>query len=347
MQLHLDARDRERWEALQDTEARNDRVVRLLATYLNEMPRFLTRRMVRDLARDCSIPEENAFRVLFSAALGLDTPTNAEDRQLEKDYLAAGLARMDPAEAARDAYVQTVAFPAARNGRWSFGSERYAPYEPFVRNSPVRTPAGLEIPQIGFFMEDFRFPAVRENGVEWMAVKPNEIATMRAPIAAARGHVVAFGLGLGYFAFHASNRDEVERVTVVERDPAVIDLFRRHLLPQFPQQQKIRVVEGDAFAFAETELPRAGADVAFVDLWHDQSDGLPLYLRMRRLEALSPGVAFHYWIETVLLSSLRRMVFDRIRDNGEGEITSFSEIAFMLSEPYLRSLAPKLRQIEE
>ena len=66
---------------------------------------------------------------------------------------------------------------------------------------------------------------------------------------------------------------------------------------------------------------------------------------MRRLEERSPGVEFSYWIEGVLLSSLRRMVLDRIRDDGEGDITSFSEIAFMLSEPYLRSLAPKLRQI--
>ena len=345
MQLHLNEADRRRWEALLDTEAQNDRVVRLLARYLNEMPRVLSHRMVRDLARDCLIPEENAFRVLFAAAIGLDTSTNAEDRQLEKDYLATGLKQLDPAEWSGDAYLKTIVFPSARIGNWTFGTETYAAYEPFVRNSPIRTRDGREIQQIGYFKEPYRFPAVRENGVEWMAVKPNEIATMREPIAAAHGKVVAFGLGLGYFTFHVSNKSEVESVTVVERDPAVIDLFREHLLPQFPHREKIMVVRSDAFDYAEKVLPVSQPDFAFTDLWHDQSDGLPLYLHMKRLEALSPKTEFQYWIESVLLSSLRGMVLDRIRDIGDGDVQSFSEIAFMLSEPYLRALAPKIRQI--
>lgn len=39
-----------------------------------------------------------------------------------------------------------------------------------------------------------------EDGQEWMAIKPNEIETMRQPIARAAGQVVAFGLGMGYYA---------------------------------------------------------------------------------------------------------------------------------------------------
>ena len=346
MQLQLNRDDLPRWETLCDTEARNDRILRLLARYLNEMPRFITRRMVRDLARDCAIPEENAFRVLFSAALGLDTASNAEDRRLEREYLTHGLQKLTPSDWQNDAYLTTVAFPAAKVGNWSFGTETYAPYEPFARDCPIRSADGKEIPQIGFFTEPYRFPAVRENGVEWMAVKPNEIATMKAPLAAAHGNVVTFGLGLGYFAFHASEKPEVTSVTVVERDRAVIDLFQTYLLPQFPHREKIRVVLSDAFVYAERELPAARADVAFADLWHDQSDGLPLYLRMKRLEPLSPQTAFHYWIEPLLLSSLRGMVFDRIRDDGDGTIRTFSEIQTMLSDRYLRELAPKVRRLE-
>ena len=346
MQLHLNDEDHARWESLCEIDAQNDRIVRLWARYLNEMPRFVTRRMVRDLSRDCEIPAENAYRLLLASALGLDVSTNAEDRLLDKHYLATGLQKLDPADWKSDAYLQAVSFPSAKIGNWSFGFETYEPFEPFVRNSPIRAQNGREIPQIGFFEECYRFPAVRENGVEWMAVKPNEIATMRAPIEAARGHVIAFGLGLGYFAFHASEKAAVESVTVVERDPAVIDLFQTHLLTQFPHREKITMVQADAFDYAERHLPQANADFAFVDLWHDQSDGLPLYLRMRRLESLSPTTEFHYWIESILLSSLRHMVFDRISDNGEGDIHSFSEIQLMLSDDYLRELATKVRKIQ-
>ena len=346
MQLHLNNHDRMQWDAFCATQEKNDRVTRLLARYLNEIPRFVTRRMVRDLARKVGISEEIAYRTLFSAAIGLDTASNTADRQLEKEYLATGLRPLDPSEWNADAYLQTISFPAAKDGNWTFCTETYMPYEPFVCNSPRRTSDGKEIPQIGFFKETYRFPAVRENGLEWMAVKPNEIATMREPIGSAHGSVVAFGLGLGYFAFHVSEKADVSSVTVVERDPAVIDLFRAYLLPQFPNREKITIVQADAFDYAEHTLPQTAADFAFVDLWHDQSDGLPLYLRFRRLEPISPETKFCYWIETTILSSLRRMVFDRIRDNGDGDIRSFSEIETMLSDDYLRTLAPKVRQIQ-
>lgn len=346
MQLHLNDRDQAKWNALCATQEKNDRVTRLLAHYLNEMPRFITRRMVRDLSREVGIPEENAYRTLFSAALGLDTVSSVEDRRLEKEYLSTGLRLLTPSDWNRDAYLQTVSFPAAKDGKWCFCTETYTPYEPFVCNSPCRTANGKEIPQLGYFTETYRFPAVRENGVEWMAVKPNEISTMQEPIRAAHGNVVAFGLGLGYFAFHASEKADVTSVTVVERDPAVIDLFGRFLLPQFPNREKIKIVQADAFDHAEHTLPQTDADFAFVDLWHDQSDGLPLYLRFRRLESLSPKTEFCYWIETTLLASLRRMVFDRIRDGGNSEVRSFSEIETMLSDDYLRNLAPKVKQIQ-
>ena len=347
MQLRFSPRDRERWDFFCDEiVARNERFTELLAKYLNQTPRLISARMVKNLSRECALPEDTAFRVLLAAAIGLDTLANAEDKELEKHYLIPALHRLDPKDWNRDAYLTAIRFPVATTGNWSFGTETYAPYEPFVCGLPKLTEEGREIPQLGYFTNRFTFPAVRESGVEWMAVKPSEIATMRAPLEQARGKTAAFGLGLGYFAFHASEKDEVTEVIVVERDPTVIDLFQTHLLPQFPHREKIRVVKADAFAFAEKKLPAEKADFAFVDIWHDQSDGLPLYLRMRRLEALCPTTRFAYWIEPILLSSLRGMVLDRILDDGPGEIASFEEARALLTDSYLRSLAPKIQKIE-
>ena len=83
----------------------------------------------------------------------------------------------------------------------------------------------------------FYFPAVLENGNEWMTVTPNEVETMKEAISQARGRVAAYGLGLGYFAFMASEKSDVTGVTVIERDEQAIRLFEEEILPQFPHRR--------------------------------------------------------------------------------------------------------------
>ncbi len=292
--------------------AENDRVLRLYSQYLNHSPRFLTADMVDSLARDCDIPLEDAFRSLFSAALGLETDCNADDRRLERLYIQDGVRLLDPTHYLQDPYVKTIRFPSCSIGSWEFTTGEYAPYEPFACGHPKLLSDGREIPRLGFFSVPFSFPAVLENGVEWMTVKPNEIETMRQPIALAHGRVLAFGLGLGYFPFCVSQKPSVTAVTVVERDPALIELFRRELLPQFPHREKIRVVCSDAFAYMESTMQTDAFDFAFADLWHDASDGTEFYLRFKRMESLFPSIEFTYWIEPSIRSFLRAVLFDRL-----------------------------------
>lgn len=52
-----------------------------------------------------------------------------------------------------------------------------------------------------------------------MTVTPNEINTIRPSVEQSRGKVLAYGLGLGYYAFHAAQRADVTSVTVVEKSP--------------------------------------------------------------------------------------------------------------------------------
>ena len=181
----------------------------------------------------------------------------------------------------------------------------YEPYELFVRDELLCLPDGREIPQLGYFAERFAYPAVLEGGREWMTVTPNEVATMAPALAQVRGRVAVMGLGLGYFAFMASESPDVRAVTVIERDADVIALFERHILPQLAHRDKLRLVRADAFEFAQAGLH--GFDCAFVDLWHDVSDGAPMYLRMKALEARSPGTRFFYWIETSIRCFLRAL----------------------------------------
>lgn len=228
--------------------------------------------------------------------------------------------------------------------------ENNKPYEAFVCDD-IRTDEELkEIPQIGFFDTEFSFPAVMEDGQEWMAIKPNEIETMRQPIARAAGQVVAFGLGMGYYAFMVSEKPEVKTLTIVERDENVIALFREHILPQFPKKEKIDIVRQDAFEFATNCMSDGYYDHAFVDLWHDVSDGYPLYKQMKALEKNSPNTLFSYWIEDSLLSHLRWELFHRMSDllsatapAGEPVILrpvyTYEQFVACLRNPFLRKLA--------
>lgn len=292
----------------------NALIVSAYSRYINYTPRFITKEMVDDLAKECQVTNNEAYLLLLSAALGLDTVDNPEHRRLERLYITAGVRELDPLPYQKDAYCQTIHLPAQSFGKWNTQTSHYSAYEPFVWRDPILSPDFREVPQIGYFAADFAFPAIHENGVEWMSVKPNEVETMKEPIAHANGKVLTLGLGLGYFAFHASQKENVSSVTVIERERDVIELFRELILPQFPHKEKIRIIQADAFDYMQAELPKTSFDFIFADLWHDASDGLELYLKLKQLESNAHGTPTDYWIERSLLSCLRTMVYQRMND---------------------------------
>ena len=302
---------------LDDVMRDNDIVVRVLSEYINEHPRFIDGAMVEDLAHECHVSNHEAFCTLLCAACGLDTVDNPAHRALERQYFIPALRRLDPHVYENDTYTKTVHFPNVKHGKWELCQHSYAPYEPFVWTHPVVTKDLCEIPQIGYFDTEFHFPAILEGGIEWMTITPNEVETMREPIAKCRGKVLTLGLGLGYFAFHASMKPEVERVVVIERSRDVIEIFKTYLLPQFPNAKKIEIIEADAFIYMEEKMPHEGFDYVFCDLWHDASDGLEMYRKLKRYEVLSPRSRFDYWIEPSLLSLLRHIIYRRITDEKE------------------------------
>ena len=316
----------------------NDIVVSILSEYINNHPRFIDAPMVEDLARECHVSNHEAFCTLLSAACGLDTVDNPAHRALERQYLIPAIKKLDTAVYENDAYAKTVRFPNVTHGKWELCQHSYAPYEPFVRTHPVVTKDLCEIPQLGYFDVEFPFPAILENGIEWMTITPNEVETMREPIAKCRGRVLTLGLGLGYFAFHASEKPEVERVVVVERSRDVIEIFKTYLLPQFPNGKKIEIVEDDAFQYMQKEMPRGKFDYVFADLWHDASDGLEMYRKLKQYEILAPKTKFDYWIEPSLLSFLRHIVYRRITDKNEPLKLGGLSPETVLTDAFLRKL---------
>ena len=147
-----------------------------------------------------------------------------------------------------------------------------------------------------------------------MTLTPVDLDTSDDAIERAHGNVVTFGLGLGYYAYMVSEKPSVESITVVEKSEDVIRLFKKHILPQFPHREKVKIVHRDAFEYAAESCPICNYDVAFVDTWRDASDGAPMYRRMKALECLSPNTEFIYWIENFLISRIRAEKYARLID---------------------------------
>ena len=68
----------------------------------------------------------------------------------------------------------------------------------------------------------------------------------------------------------------------------VIHLFKQYVLPQFNNARKIKIIKADAFEFARKHMPKGNYDFVFTDLWHDVSDGIDMYLKMKQYESIVP-----------------------------------------------------------
>lgn len=112
--------------------------------------------------------------------------------------------------------------------------------------------------------DDTPIPQLAINGNLWMSLTPMEIQSSALALHRARGHVIAGGLGLGYFPLRAAAKPEVVKVTVFEQEPLVIEWFKR-MFKDHPELAKIEIIEGDMRKTCKGYT----ADLAFVDIYPD------------------------------------------------------------------------------
>ena len=269
------------------------RLVEIFADFLNTKDLKKLRSPVLSIMK-AGVDDEEALRIMIAESQGIDT--SGKDKDFFRKYFPLCLKKLDPAPYLADEYLKKVKFDDKKIGDCKLFYDSYAPYEPFVFDDIYSFFDGTLIPKVGFFDRKFSFPAISENGRIWMTVTPNEINTMRPQIERAQGNITLLGLGLGYFAFHSALNEKVEKITVIEKNRAIIDLYESLLKPQFINADKISIVEGDAYTLAEEgKLP--ASDFVFCDVWRDVSDGVIGYKRLKKTESVYPGVKFSYWIE--------------------------------------------------
>ena len=184
---------------------------------------------------------------------------------------------------------------------------------------------------LGFFDKDYSYPTISLYDREWMSLNPFEIRTMQMPLQIAKGKVLTLGLGIGYFAYMAHLKEEVKEVHIVEMDLELIKLFNEHLLPLFPHPEKIHIHKAEAISFIKGIKDR-DYDFIFSDLWHDVSDGLPLYINLIRKLSDFKFTKCHYWIEGSLITYLRLLTIGVMKNEYYNEGNDYDDIQNLIDK---------------
>ncbi|MFH6785566.1 MULTISPECIES: hypothetical protein [Methylobacterium] len=187
------------------------------------------------------------------------------------------------------------------------------------------------------------FTALMRGGDTWMSTTPMELESQEIGVRLARGHVVVFGLGMGWSAVASALRPEVTAVTVVERDPEVIALHRElDLAAQLPPEarDKLRVIEGDAHAWR----PDGPVDLLMPDIWLPLvSDG-----RVEEVRAMQANVGagrVYFWGQELEIA--RHAVAAGRALDEDGIQATIAALDLPLIGPELPGYAERLRQATE
>lgn len=249
--MHLKCKTvNENWKRkLAEQREANNNAAWSMSEYINETPCAITDGLMKEADPEGELPEEILYAAFMAGFCGI-----SEDDTTINEYFHDAVHCLETRKYRDNPYLKNIKFPDTATRHWKFTHYSYRPYEAFICKDIDIDKNLREVPQIGFFRERFAYPAVEQDGREWMAVKPSEIETMRAPIEEATGRVVTFGLGLGYFAYMVSEKPDVTSLDIVERSEEAIALFERHILPQFPNKEKIRIIRSDAFGFLNENM---------------------------------------------------------------------------------------------
>lgn len=169
-----------------------------------------------------------------------------------------------------------------------------------------------ETANLGYFDGDVTFPIVYHRDLPWMSIVPSEINTMRDDIEKMSGNVLVLGCGLGYVAYMLSLKEDVKEVTIIDRNFNMVNIFKKYILPQF-KTNKVKIILDDAVDYVAKNAGHY--DSVYADIWFNGQDGLPLYLKIKKIEQNYKNTKFFYWIEDEIIQQIRIGVCENLVKN--------------------------------
>jgi hypothetical protein len=121
------------------------------------------------------------------------------------------------------------------------------------------------------------YKKLKRNGTLVMSNTPDEIRDFMSFVHRANGHVLVNGLGLGVLLKALLNKNEVIKVTVIEKSQDVINLVAKHYL----NDSRVEIINADAFDY------KPAKDAYYDAVWHDiwdyiTADNLPEMKKLTR-----------------------------------------------------------------
>ena len=240
---------------------------------------------------------------------------NEEDKYFYDSRIKPSIRKIDVNDYKDNYYRNHISPKEYKDKKYQLTYLKMNPYQCFPYKDILIDEKYVEVSQIGYFDTSFTYLTVLKDDVVWMSTDPNEINTMEESIKKAKGNVLAFGLGLGYFPIMCASKKEVTSVTIVEKDKEIINIFKKHILPLFEYKEKITIIEDDAFKYAKGDLNKY--DYLFIDIWHNPEDGLPMYLKFKKI-LNDNKIVIDYWLEKSILAMYRRCLLTVIEESLMG-----------------------------
>lgn len=322
---------------LSKTQSFNITLADQLISLVLSNPSFIKKtNLVNKMQKD-SLSELDAYQFLLLNQW-LKDPVLKKHPDLLSLSVKPFLYTLDRAQYISNPFYQHIKPKPVTKGKWQLGYETYSPFQAVLTGDVVTNPTNhyLESTPVGYFTEPFYYLVIKQQDVTWMSVTPFEINTMAPILEKVKGNIITLGLGLGYFASMAALKPDVNEVLVIEKDQQVIDIFLKHIYPQLPNKEKIKIIHEDAFQFLKTNKRRF--DHWFVDIYHTADDGLPIYIRVKKLEKISTYGQWHYWLESSIISLFRRYMIIFLQEQLLSFDTSHYQNTATIEEKIYRGL---------
>ena len=314
MRIQNTRRNMEKMAMLMDLHMASSTVNTVLTNMINEnsmMPSDIDQLRAEAIKLQSQMKNTSVDKIMMMLMVeGMIAPYIGNDARMFDFFMNSLLNEgrvFDVSEIQDNPYVKDIDFKDRRSGDFEFRYHSFMPYELDIYDIPRKIiEYDVDIPRISCFTEKVEYPVIFQNSIKstWMSVSPNEINTMKQPIRNAKGKVLTLGCGMGYFAYMASLKADVESITIVEREKSVIDLFTSFILPQFKTKDKITVIKDDAIEYM-MNLEDGLYDYCFADIWIGVMDFEP-YIKTKEVCKRFRKMKMEYWIEDafgILLSS--------------------------------------------
>ncbi|MDR3409574.1 MAG: GNAT family N-acetyltransferase [Formivibrio sp.] len=136
----------------------------------------------------------------------------------------------------------------------------------------------------------------------WMSLSPHEIESQELGCRYAYGHTVVMGLGMGWVAINMALNPAVQRVTVIELDPEVIELFdHSQAISGLPEdiRNKLHIVQADAMQWQ----PDSPVDFLYADIWRCLEEPQTLD-DVRHMQANVQAETIYFWGQELAIHAL-------------------------------------------